>query len=335
MDSAFLSAVVAPIPALVVGILVTWFLRSRFAARLVLDTPNERSLHTRPVPRTGGIGVLAGIAAGVAFVPEFRALLVWLLPLFLISVLDDVRGVPAAVRLAVHLGVAVAFVHYHAAFDYTVFDNTMFGWPAVLVLGVCIAWMINLYNFMDGSDGLAGGMAVIGFGAYGATAWIQGDLVFAQLAWCVAAASGGFLVFNFSPASIFLGDTGSIPLGFLAGALGLLGALREIWPWWFPAVVFAPFIVDATLTLLRRMLRREKVWQAHRDHYYQRLVRMGWSHRATALAEYALMLGCAVAGILAAVLETFAGAVALGVAGIALLATMYTVDAKWAQAAVK
>jgi UDP-N-acetylmuramyl pentapeptide phosphotransferase/UDP-N-acetylglucosamine-1-phosphate transferase len=330
MDSAFPSAVVAPITALVVGFLLTWFLRSRFAPRLVLDIPNERSLHTRPVPRTGGIGVLAGIAAGVAFLPEYRTILVWLIPLFLVSALDDVRGMPAAMRLAVHLGVAIAFVHY-AAPDFTDFGHAAFRWFAVLVLGVAIAWMTNLYNFMDGSDGLAGGMAAIGFGAYGVAAWIQGDPEFARLAWCVAGAAAGFLVFNFSPASIFLGDTGSIPLGFLAGALGLLGVLREAWPWWFPAVIFAPFIVDATLTLLRRMLRREQVWQAHRDHYYQRLVRMGWSHRRTALAEYALMLGCAIAAILAAAVQTFVGVAALGLAGIALLAILHLVDAKWAK----
>lgn len=322
METLPVTAFTAPSVALVVALLVTSILRSRLAARFALDTPNERSLHSQPMPRTGGIGVLAGLAAGLAVMPEFQAFLLWLLPLVLISVLDDVRGVPAAARLAVHLGVAVAFVHHF----------TGFGWPAVLVLGVCIAWMTNLYNFMDGSDGLAGGMALIGFGAYGAAAFIQGDTMFAQLAWCVAAAAAGFLVFNFSPASIFLGDTGSIPLGFLAGALGLLGALREIWPWWFPAVVFAPFIIDATLTLLRRVLRRERIWQAHRDHYYQRLVRMGWSHRATALAEYLLMLGCAIAAVLAGVLEHAAGMVALGLVASVLLASMCLVDAKWAKA---
>lgn len=322
METLPVTAFIAPSVALVVALLVTSILRSRLAARFALDTPNERSLHSQPVPRTGGIGVLAGLAAGVAFLPEYRILLAWLLPLFLISVLDDVRGMPAAVRLTVHLGVAVAFVHHF----------TGFGWPAVLVLGVCTAWMTNLYNFMDGSDGLAGGMATIGFGAYGVAAWIQGDVMFAQLAWCVAAAAAGFLVFNFSPASIFLGDTGSIPLGFLAGALGLLGVLREAWPWWFPVVIFAPFIVDATLTLLRRTLRRQKVWQAHRDHYYQRLVRMGWSHRATALAEYLLMLGCAAAAVLAGVLEHAAGIVALGLVASALLASMCLVDSKWAKA---
>jgi UDP-N-acetylmuramyl pentapeptide phosphotransferase/UDP-N-acetylglucosamine-1-phosphate transferase len=95
----------------------------------------------------------------------------------------------------------------------------------------------------------------------------------------VAAAAAGFLCFNFHPARIFMGDVGSVPLGFTAGALGLVGWRSGAWPLWFPLLVFAPFILDATVTLLRRALRGEKVWQAHRSHYYQRMVQMGLGHR--------------------------------------------------------
>jgi UDP-N-acetylmuramyl pentapeptide phosphotransferase/UDP-N-acetylglucosamine-1-phosphate transferase len=109
----------------------------------------------------------------------------------------------------------------------------------------------------------------------------------------LAAAALGFLLFNFPPAKIFLGDVGSVPLGFLAGALGLQGWRDDLWPLWFPVVVFAPFIADASATLVRRALRGEKVWQAHREHYYQRLVRLGFGHRGTAYVAYALMLVCA------------------------------------------
>lgn len=319
METLPVTAFIAPSVALVVAILVTSILRSRFTAQFALDTPNERSLHSQPVPRTGGVGVLAGLAAGAVSLPAGGAMLLWLVPLVLVSALDDIRGLPAGLRLLVHLAVSIAFARYGVGLD----------WFAAIALGFCIAWMTNLYNFMDGSDGLAGGMAMIGFATYGATAWIQGDLAFALLAWCVAAAAAGFLVFNFSPASIFLGDVGSIPLGFLAGALGTAGAVREIWAWWFPLVVFAPFIVDATVTLLRRILRREKVWQAHREHYYQRLVRMGWSHRRTALSEYVLMLGCGFAALLACVLESLPGLMALGLALIAVVTSMRVVDVKW------
>ena len=94
-----------------------------------------------------------------------------------------------------------------------------------------------------------------------------------------------------------MGDAGSIPLGFLAGAIGLYGWQRALWPLWFPALVFSPFILDATITLLKRALRREKLWQAHREHYYQRLVQMGWGHKKTAIAEYMLMFSIAICAL--------------------------------------
>jgi UDP-N-acetylmuramyl pentapeptide phosphotransferase/UDP-N-acetylglucosamine-1-phosphate transferase len=152
---------------------------------------------------------------------------------------------------------------------------------------------------MDGSDGLAGGMALFGFGGY-AVAALSGptpqiDLGIASAA--IAGAAAGFLLFNFHPARIFLGDSGSIPLGFLAGALGYWGWLKGTWPVWFPALVFAPFIADASVTLLRRLARGERFWQAHREHYYQRMVQLGMGHGRTACAWYLLML----AGIMLAV----------------------------------
>jgi UDP-N-acetylmuramyl pentapeptide phosphotransferase/UDP-N-acetylglucosamine-1-phosphate transferase len=152
---------------------------------------------------------------------------------------------------------------------------------------------------MDGSDGLAGGMAVVGFAAYGIAAQLGDEPELATTCVCIAAAAAAFLIFNFHPARIFLGDVGSIPLGFLAGALGIVGWNDEAWPLWFPLAVFAPIIADATLTLMRRLARRERVWQAHRDHYYQRMVRSGLGHRGTAYAAYALMILCAAAALLA------------------------------------
>jgi UDP-N-acetylmuramyl pentapeptide phosphotransferase/UDP-N-acetylglucosamine-1-phosphate transferase len=155
-----------------------------------------------------------------------------------------------------------------------------------------------LFNFMDGSDGLAGGMAAIGFGAYALAAVLSGHAPLASLCLALAAASVGFLMRNFPPARIFLGDVGSIPLGFLVFALGISGWRDDVWPLWFPVLVFGPFIGDATITLVKRLIKGELVWRAHRDHYYQRLVRMGFGHRGTALVAYAIMLGCAVAALL-------------------------------------
>jgi UDP-GlcNAc:undecaprenyl-phosphate/decaprenyl-phosphate GlcNAc-1-phosphate transferase len=210
--------------------------------------------------------------------------------LLAVSLYDDVRGVPVIARLAAHLFAAGALAASLGLQD--------IGITGVLIATLAIAWMANLYNFMDGSDGLAGGMTVFGFSFYGIAAWLAGSTAFAQLNWSVAAAALAFLVFNLHPARIFMGDVGSIPLGFLAGGLGLVGWVQQYWTWWFPVLVFSPFIVDASVTLARRLLARQKVWEAHRDHYYQRLVQLGWGHRKTAWAEYVLMTVCGVAAVM-------------------------------------
>jgi UDP-N-acetylmuramyl pentapeptide phosphotransferase/UDP-N-acetylglucosamine-1-phosphate transferase len=292
-------------------------------ARLALDQPNERSLHERPVPRTGGIAVLAGVGAALYFVaPTYWLALALALALAAVSLVDDLRGMPTLVRLLAHAAAAAALV-WHTA------------WPVhpllLVLLVIAVTWITNLYNFMDGSDGLAGGMAVIGFGTYAAAAYLAGDGALAALCLAVAAAAAAFLVHNFPPARIFLGDVGSIPLGFLAGALGLTGWQGGLWPLWFPVLVFGPFIGDATITLARRLLRRERVWQAHRDHYYQRLVRMGAGHRGTALVGYVVMAACSAVALFGRTqppiiqVLTFLSAAA----GLAVIAAW--IDMRWSQ----
>jgi UDP-N-acetylmuramyl pentapeptide phosphotransferase/UDP-N-acetylglucosamine-1-phosphate transferase len=191
--------------------------------------------------------------------------------------------------------------------------------------------MTNLYNFMDGADGVAGGMTLIGFAAYAIAAWLAGDAALATLCAAIAAAALGFLIHNFHPARIFLGDVGSIPLGFLAAALGIVGWRHDAWPLWFPVLVFGPFNADATVTFLRRLARREKVWEAHREHYYQRIVRMGLGHRSAALIGYAVMCGCAAFALIG---RTQAPGLQLAAfaAGSALLGALALwVDVRWSR----
>jgi UDP-N-acetylmuramyl pentapeptide phosphotransferase/UDP-N-acetylglucosamine-1-phosphate transferase len=115
----------------------------------------------------------------------------------------------------------------------------------------------------------------------------------------VVAANLGFLLFNFPPARIFMGDAGSPVLGYLAAAFMLQAEHTRLFPLWIGVLIFSPFIVDATYTLLRRLLARRKIWQAHREHIYQRLVQSGWSHRRTVLWSYMLMLAAALTAIMA------------------------------------
>lgn len=256
------------------------FLRTGWAWKLATDIPNQRSLHTRITPRMGGLGIVPVVALSMmCLTPSLRWVAVGMLLLAVVSYGDDRWDLPARYRLATHIAM-VALLLMTYPFTLTVW---------MLGLAVFCVWMINLYNFMDGANGLAGGMSVFGFTAYAvAAASTQTELALACAV--LAGASLGFLLFNFPHARLFLGDVGSTTLGYLAGALGLLGWHWDVWPIWFPPLVFSSFIADASVTLLRRFFRGERVWLAHREHYYQRMIRMGWSHQRTTLAWYGLML---------------------------------------------
>jgi UDP-N-acetylmuramyl pentapeptide phosphotransferase/UDP-N-acetylglucosamine-1-phosphate transferase len=318
-------------PAMSGGVAILSFVVAFAALRIILwrfgrhalDQPNERSLHERPVPRTGGIAVLLGTAAAAAFAPQLWLPMVLALCLAGLSFVDDLRGISTAARLLIHLAVAGVFIWY---------VMSPMNPLELLLLILAVAWITNLYNFMDGSDGLAGGMALIGFAAYGFAAQ-RTHLPLAIVSFGVAAAAGAFLIHNAHPAKIFLGDVGSIPLGFLAAALGVQGWRDDCWPLWFPLLVFAPFIGDATLTLLKRLIIGQKIWQAHRDHYYQRMVRMGLGHRTTALVGYVLMGICAALALVGRGQppQLQAACFAAGVAVLVALAVW--VDARWRRAA--
>lgn len=274
---------VAPLVAALVTVALTLVLLKSKTAKSIQDIPNERSLHSEPVPRIGGVALMAGVLSGWAILVGF---LTWwvvlpLMALFLVSLADDMRGLPVRLRLLVHLGAALLLVSASGLMA----QSFILG-VAVLLL---VVWMTNLYNFMDGSDGLAGGMTFFGFVVYGVAALLGNDHALALLNFSVGASAIAFLYFNFHPAKIFMGDAGAIPLGFLSAAMGLWGWQRGLWPAWFPFLVFSPFVVDASVTLFKRALRGERVWLAHREHYYQRLVQVGAGHRNTALIEYGFM----------------------------------------------
>ena len=274
-----------------------------------LDYPNIRSLHQHPTPRIGGLAILLVIVAAMllmmvamtgALVKVLGFILTGLVPLALVSFQDDRIGVSPRKRILVHLLSAVSLLASDLILNTLLLPNLVLVLPTGISIPLTllfVIWMINLYNFMDGMDGFAGGMAVIGFSTLACLGWVNSG--FATFCMITAAASAGFLVRNFPPAKIFLGDTGSTALGFLAAACSLWGAKEGLFPLWVALLIFSPFIADATVTLLRRLLRGEKVWEAHRSHYYQRLVLLGWGHRRTVLVEYALMLACAGSALLA------------------------------------
>ena len=270
---------------------------THLAARLPQDAPNHRSLHIRSVPRAGGYAIWAGfLPAALLYQPSFPGGAIgWVVPWFafaIISALDDVRGVAVGIRLGVHSLAALWTAGWLCLYsERFAAANALSASVAIVVIALVITWASNLYNFMDGNDGLCATMTFIGFGALGVAALPAGDAAVAYFG--LAAATVPFLVVNRPRATMFLGDVGSIPLGFLAASFGIGGAVTGLWPAWFPALVFLPFIADATATLVRRIARRDRISAPHRDHYYQRLNRLGAGHAGTLSVYAVLMAGTA------------------------------------------
>jgi len=258
-------------------------------ANSMVDVPGQRSSHANPTPRGGGIGIIAVLAIYLLFPqaitnispPITWALLGAVLAVAAVGWWDDHRSLPPSVRALVHIaaasGATICLGGYSALQIGSVqLDLGLWG---VLLAVIGVAWMINLYNFMDGVDGLAGMQAVLTGVAAGTLCWWDGHPEFAMIAFIVAAASAGFLVWNWPPAKIFMGDVGSGALGATFGVLAVAtetaGSL-SVFIW---LLLLSVFIVDASCTLAARLLRGEKWYTAHRSHAYQLLVSAGWSHR--------------------------------------------------------
>lgn len=282
-----LSPALSALPALLAAAVASLSLiLLRRPGRLPTAHPNVRSLHQRPVPRGGGLAVWSGWLVGTAWLPAPQP---WLAPLLLtivVSFWDDRYGVPAWTRLLVQTMAAWIWVWLS--------EMPLNAFAAV----VAIVWMANLFNFMDGSDGLAVAMALIGFGAYAVAGSLAGAGD-APILWALVAAIAPCLIMNFPPAKLFMGDVGAVPLGFMAATFGISGWYEGAWPGWFPLLVFLPFVADASVTLVLRLLRGATIWEAHREHFYQKLVQLGFGHRGTLTLYGVLMLGIAASALLA------------------------------------
>jgi Fuc2NAc and GlcNAc transferase len=313
-------------PALLGAALVSWLLTGlvrRYALRSrLLDIPNERSLHRAPTPRGGGLAIAVVTLAGLALAALFSNIpprVAWAMGgggalVVAVGWLDDRRGVSARARAAVHAAAACWAAYW-------IWGELTAGAVAGVV---CIIWAINLYNFMDGIDGLAGVEAASVGSIAGALLLMGGRQDLALVAVIVAAAAAGFLGWNWPPARIFMGDVGSGFLGFTFGALALFAGRSGALPLALALMLAGVFAVDATVTLLRRMARGEHWYQAHRSHAYQRLVQAGATHAevTTGVLIVNLMLGAlawlAQSGRLPVVAAVLAGIVVLAVLYLAI-----------------
>jgi UDP-N-acetylmuramyl pentapeptide phosphotransferase/UDP-N-acetylglucosamine-1-phosphate transferase len=282
--------------AIASGLLVR-AVRATARAKGVLDRPNERSSHLTPTPRGGGVGIvlvvlLWGLLVDLAGPGEPVSLWPFILATGCIGSLglvDDVRGLSPLTRLAVQTAVALFTVASYGAFSHSPGPDgglTLGVWGPVVTV-VWIVGLVNAYNFMDGIDGIAAGQAAVAAGAWALLLLEHRDQSLVLLALAILGASIGFLWFNWSPASIFMGDVGSESLGYMFAALPLLArrtdsGLTSAYALFFAAAAVCPFVFDSLYTALHRGFRRQNLLRAHRSHLYQRLVIAGASHAQVA-----------------------------------------------------
>ncbi|MBF0236061.1 MAG: glycosyltransferase family 4 protein [SAR324 cluster bacterium] len=283
---------------MIVGLSVLTFIISLFgvfwvrqqAGTKLIDVPNERSSHTRPTPRGGGVGFVVAFAltSGLWFLlsrnhtvcsPVFWLILLQLIG---IGIWDDRFRVPVKTRYLVQLSVAIALIIYFGVFPFPGLENIDGIWtiiPFVLTI-IGLTAMINFYNFMDGIDGLVAGVSAVQLGFL--AVWFQQPEW-----WLLVAALLGFLYWNWSPAKIFMGDAGSTFLGCIV-MTAFLAYNGDILQHWVALVITFPLTIDAIYTIIRRLIRYENIFKAHRTHLYQRLHQAGWSH-AQVTSAYVLL----------------------------------------------
>jgi Fuc2NAc and GlcNAc transferase len=272
------------------AILLTWLIRAHALRKSILDIPNDRSSHTIPTPRGGGLAIVISFFLGLIALAYYQNLPHPLLYALLcggsliaaIGYIDDRFAISAIIRFEVHILAAIVAFYYIGDFNIVVH-----GWPLGLwalplaVLGT--VWFTNLYNFMDGIDGLASLQGIfVSLAVAGALAY-QGDMAIASVCILLATAIAGFLCWNWPPARIFMGDVCSGTLGFMFAVLLLFTVQTQSLSLAFWFTIMAAFICDATFTLLRRMIQGEKWYSAHRSHAYQRLVQRGYSHKQVSI----------------------------------------------------
>jgi Fuc2NAc and GlcNAc transferase len=299
--------------------LITVNLIRRYLKRHLIDIPNDRSSHKIPTPRGGGLGFIIVFAIcliisqrlpdkfGMTIAPQ---LWIALLPLIFISLLDDWKTLSASIRYPVQLFVSMLIVLQTGAFPQPWLQQ--FGIPgnilATVLTIVGITALINFYNFMDGLDGLVAGVSLVQVS-------FCAIMLHQPILWVLAGALLGFLVWNWSPAKIFMGDAGSTVLGAVMAIVLLQDATAAPANAWINLAITLPLIGDAIYTLTRRALRQENIFQAHRSHLYQRLNQAGWNHATVA----SLYIG---ATVLVAVSLTIFGSVG---ASLSLLAAVFSI----------
>lgn len=286
--------------AVLLSAALTLLVRRYALSRGVLDHPNARSSHSHPTPRGGGMSIVivVSITAALFIYHDVSDAVPWAilsggLTVALVGYLDDRSALPVRARMIVHVasaGWAVFLLGGMPPIQWGAAVAHLGFWGDVLAV-FALVWMLNLFNFMDGIDGIAASEATFVAAAGAGLCWLVGiHSATSVTAAAVAAASLGFLLWNWPPAKIFMGDVGSGYLGYVLGVLALAASCQSpaiLWVW---LILGGVFFVDATVTLVRRLLRGDRVYEAHRSHAYQWLARRWQSHKSVTMTVTAINL---------------------------------------------
>lgn len=281
-----------------ISVVITDSVRRLAIARNMVDVPNHRSLHQVPIPRGGGLGIVLVAFTAITIVAFFGLLqaniAIGMLgsgaAIAIIGWIDDKAGVPASLRILVHFAAAAWTVYWLGGLpqlDLGRFSLHL-GWAGAVIAVITLVWLINLYNFMDGIDGIAATEAAWVAAIGGLLLHLEAADGMAIVCFAISGAALGFLVRNWAPAKIFMGDVASGLLGFLFGAAAIASEHAHTVPLLSWVVLLGVFVVDATVTLLRRVSRGERWHTAHRAHAYQRLAQAGWTHSRISVGVFAV-----------------------------------------------
>lgn len=278
---------------------MTYFMRAYALKKNIIDNPNERSSHSVPTPRGGGVAVVCSYLLALAVLIYSQQLTVHIgltlmaagFVIALLGFLDDHGHINSMLRLAIHFVVAIGVVISLGGFvEVTVFNGLQLGFIANIIAVLFLVWLLNLYNFMDGINGIASVEAITTTVSMAILYYLLNTSLNSDLLWLLAACVFGFLLWNFPKAKIFMGDACSGFLGLILGILALIALKENLALFCAWIICLGVFVVDATYTLIKRVLNGHKMYDAHRSHSYQILSRKWGSHTPVTLVVAAINL---------------------------------------------
>lgn len=279
-----------------------------------VDKPNERKVHKGIITRIGGVAIFGGFMVGALLMQDLSirawGLLISGTMIMLLGLVDDIKGISPKVKLLGQIAAALVLVYFGVQVKFV--TNPFTGGIislGVLSIPVTVFWvtgMSNAVNLIDGLDGLAAGVSAIAAVTLAVVAWTQGQFEAVYLALFLAAAALGFLRFNFHPAKLFMGDCGSLFLGFILGVLAVMGLSKgaTIISLFIPIIILGIPILDTFFAIVRRFFNNKPIFQADKGHLHHRLLDMGLSHKQTVLVIYAITLLLGSSAVLLTMLTT-------------------------------